>query len=231
MKRFWREVAIVAGDGGFTVTLDGKPVRTGRGEPLVVAHAVLAEAIAAEWRGQGEKLDPAAMPLTRIAGAAIDRNAAGRAAVVDRVAAFAGTDLICYRAESPLALAQRQATQWQPLIDWAAGRFGARLGVVDAIAPCPQPAAALATLHKTVNAFDDLRLAALEAAVAAAGSLIIGLALAEGRLDADEAAATSQLDELFQAERWGDDPDAVRSRAERRQTLAAAAAVFATAGT
>ncbi|MSO89739.1 MAG: ATPase [Rhodospirillaceae bacterium] len=231
MKRFWREVAIAAGDSGFAVTLDGKPVRTGRGEPLVVAHAALAQDIAAEWRGQGEKLDPATMPLTRIAGAAIDRDAADRAAVIDRVAAFAGTDLICYRANSPSALAQRQATQWQPLIDWAAGQFGARLHVVDAIAPCPQPPAALATLREAVNVFDDLRLAALEAAVMAAGSLIIGLALAEGRLDADEAAAMSQLDELFQAERWGDDPDAVRSREERRQTLAAAAAVFAAAGT
>ncbi len=231
MKRFWREVAVAAGDGGFAVTLNGKPVRTGRGEPLVVAHAALAEAIAAEWRGQGEKLDPAAMPLTRIAGAAIDCDASDRAAVIDRVAAFAGTDLICYRADSPLALAQRQATQWQPLIDWAAGRFGARLDVVAAIAPCPQPHSALATFREAVSAFDDLRLAALEAAVAAAGSLIIGLALAEGRLDTAEAAATSQLDELFQAERWGDDPDAVRSRAERRQTLAAAAAVFAAAGT
>ena len=224
MKRVYQDVAVVAGEGGFGVTLDGRPVRTPGRKPLGVASRALAEAIAAEWRAQGDKVEPATMPLTRLASTALDLVPERRPAIVGEVAGYAATDLVCYRAEAPAALVARQHAAWQPLLDWAAERFGAALAVTAGVLPQAQPGAALDALRRAVEAQDDLSLVALRAATAAAGSLVIALALLEGRIDAAEAFDISQLDETFQIERWGEDAEATRRRAALRDDLAQAAA-------
>ncbi|MGE5145245.1 MAG: ATP12 family chaperone protein [Candidatus Eiseniibacteriota bacterium] len=223
MKRIYKHVAVAAGEGGFGVTLDGRPVRTPGRAPLTVASRALAEAIAEEWRAQGDTVEPETMPLTRLASTALDLVPARRPAIVGEAAAYAGTDLVCYRAEAPVELVARQQAAWQPLLDWAAGRYGAALAVTTGVVPRPQPPEALAALRRAVEAEDDLSLVALHAATVAAGSLVIALALLEGRIDAAEAFALSQLDETFQIERWGEDSEATRRRAALRDDLAHAA--------
>ena len=214
-------------DGGFTIGLDGRELRTPVGQVLVVPEASLAEAIAAEWLAQGDFVVPASMPLTRLACTAIDRVAPSRTAVVDQVMEFAATDLLCHRAENPRDLVVRQERVWQPVVDWAAFSLGAHLVVTAGVVPVPQPAAARQALRRIVEDYADLPLTALQSAVATMGSLLLGIALAEGRLSADEAFAASQLDETFQSELWGEDAEAVMARDARRNDVAATGRVFA----
>lgn len=226
MKRFYQAAqAGPAEDGRYTIRLDGKPARTPAGRALALPTRALAEAVAAEWAAQGERILPAAMPLTAIANAAIDRIAERRAETSAAIARFAETDLLCYRADDP-ALAARQGTVWQPILDWAAAEFGARLAATRGILPIAQNEGALAGLRRAIEAEDDFRLAALSAAVAAMGSLLLGLALAAGRLDAQAACAAAELDEAWQNERWGEDAEAMAARFSRRRDVEAAALVF-----
>jgi chaperone required for assembly of F1-ATPase len=217
MKRFYKKAGTVPAAGGHGVTLDGRLVKTPGKRDLIVPNAALAMAVAAEWEAQQEEVRPAAMPLTRLAGATIDRAPAQRRAIVRQVAQYAGTDLVCYRAAHPPALVARQQAVWQPLIDWASERYAAPLVVAAGVIPARQPAASLEAFAAAVAAYDDFALTALHAATAACGSLVIALALLERRLDAAEAFATSQLDESFQIEAWGEDAE----QAERRAALAA----------
>ena len=163
------------------------------------------------------------MPLTRLAGTTIDRSVTQRDAVVHQIAHYAGTDLVCYRAAHPPALAALQQAVWQPLIDWAVERYGAPLVVTTGIVPARQPAASLAAFAQAVAAHDDFSLTALHAATAACGSLVIALALLEGRLNADQAFAASQLDESFQIEAWGEDTEQAKRRAALAAEIVAAA--------
>ncbi|HVC55673.1 MAG TPA: ATP12 family protein [Stellaceae bacterium] len=226
MKRVYQDVATRPADGGWGVALDGRPLRTpARGE-LVLPQAALAAAIAAEWAAQQAEIRPATMPLFRLAATALDRTAPQRDRVIAEAANYAGTDLVCYRAEHPPALAKRQHAVWQPLIDWATARYDAALAVTRGIVPIPQSPAALKAFAAAVAAQDDFRLTALHALTAACGSLVIALALLEDRIDAAAAFAAAQLDETFQIEAWGEDAEA----AARRHALAAdiaAAARFA----
>jgi chaperone required for assembly of F1-ATPase len=178
---------------------------------------VLAAAIAAEWDAQRDEIRPEKMPLTRLAATAIDRTAFQREGVVAETANFAGTDLVCYRADQQPALAARQQAIWQPLIDWAMLRFDAPLTITTGVIPTPQAPASLKAFAAAVAMHDAFRLTALHTLTAACGSLVIALALLEGRIDADAAFAASQLDESFQIEAWGEDSEA----AARRETLAA----------
>jgi len=217
MKRFHKKAEAVPAAGGHGVALDGPLVKTPGERDLVVPTAALAAAIAEEWDAQQSKIRRERMPLTRLAGAAIDRTATQRDAIVRQVAHYAGTDLVCYHASHPPALVARQQAVWQPLIDWAAERYAAPLMVTNGVIPAIQPAASLAALAAAVAAQDDYALTALHAATAACGSLVIALALLEGHLDAATASAASQLDESFQIESWGEDSE----QAERRAALAA----------
>jgi chaperone required for assembly of F1-ATPase len=223
MKRFYRLAAPVAAAAGFEVALDGRPVKTPAKRDLVVPGLALATAIAAEWNAQEAQLRPQAMPLTRFAHITIDRDRAGREAIVKATAGYAGTDLVCYRSADQPALAARQEAVWQPLVDWAAPRYDAPLVVIAGVIPARQPAASLEALAAVVAAQDDFALTALNVATAACGSLIIALALFEGRLDAREAFAASQLDESFQIEAWGEDPEQARRRRALAAEIAAAA--------
>jgi chaperone required for assembly of F1-ATPase len=227
MKRIYHKAEPVAADGGHGVALDDRLVKTPGRRDVIVPSPALAAAIAAEWEAQHGEIRRETMPLTRLAGATIDRDAAQREAVVQQVADYAGTDLVCYRAAHPPALAARQQTVWKPLLDWAAERYAAPLTVTSGVIPSSQPAASLAAFTAAVAAYDDFALTALHAATAACGSLVIALALLEGRLDAAEAFTASQLDESFQIEAWGEDTEQAERRAALSYEIAAAARFLA----
>ena len=217
MKRFYRHAEPAKRAGGYAITLDGKPIKTPGKRDLLVPSGALAAAIAEEWNAQETEVRVAKMPLTRLATTAVDRVATQRDAIVRQTANYAATDLVCYRATHPPALAARQQAVWQPPIDWAALRYDAPLVVTSGVIRKTQSAESLRAFAAAVAEQDDFCLTALHVATAACGSLVIGLALIEGHLDAEEAFAASQLDESFQIEAWGEDAE----QAERRRSLAA----------
>jgi chaperone required for assembly of F1-ATPase len=222
-KRAYRAVAVIEEAADFAVMLDGKPALTSGRRPLLLPTRTLAEAVAAEWAPQEAEIDPVRMPLTRLAVAALDLVAPNRAEIAARIAEFAGTDLLCYRASEPEELVRRQQAEWQPLLDWAIDRYGAPLAITEGVIALEQARAALERLSRAVAALDDFALAALAAATAALGSLILGLAMLDGRIDGETAFALSQLDESFQAERWGEDEEAAIGRRRLRDDILAAA--------
>jgi chaperone required for assembly of F1-ATPase len=224
-RRFYKEAAAIrdaSDSGGWRIALDGKVVKTPARNSLVLATRGLAEAIAAEWAAQEAKVKPDTMPLMQLASTAIDRVAPDRDRIIAETAGYAATDLVCYRADGPSDLVAKQAAQWDPLIDWLRERYDVSLQVAAGVMAIPQSEAALAALTRVVAAQDDLRLTALAVMTGAAGSLAIGLAVLEGRISPETAAAAAQLDELFQAERWGVDPEAEKRRAAQRGDLVAA---------
>ena len=222
-RRFWtRAEAAADGGGGWQVLLDGRVLRTPGKQPLRLPTAPLAEAIAAEWQAQGDLIRPEAMPLTRAANSAIERVAPQRTEVAMMLAAHAGTDLLCYRATHPRDLAEAQARDWQPLLDWAAARYGARLAVTAGIMPLPQDAGALAALAGAVAGFGPVGLTALHDLVTLPGSLVLGLAVAEGRLTASDAHRLARLDEDHQAALWGRDAEAEAAAEARLAAMRAA---------
>jgi len=217
-KRFYKEAAVIPlDDGAWGVTLDTRPIRTPAGAVLSVPTEALARAIAAEWDAQEEEIRPLSMPMMRLAATAIDRIGHERDAVVEQIAAYGGSDLLCYRADIPKELADRQEETWQPLLDWLAEAHGASLSVTEGVTHLTQPPTALAALKGAAEALDDFRMSAISQLTASCGSLAIALAAAAGRIGAAEAVAASQLDEVWQAEKWGEDKEA----GERRQALAA----------
>jgi len=227
MKRVYRQAKAQAAEGGWGVALDGKPLRTPAGRGLVVSSERLAAAIAAEWDAQASEIRPETMRLTRLAATALDRTSAQRDQVIEEVANYAATDLVCHRADHPPALAARQEREWQPLLDWAMARYDASLAVTTGIVPAPQSPASLRAFAAAVAAQDDFHLTALHAATASCGSLVIALVLLEGRIDAAAAFAASQLDETFQIEAWGEDAEAAAHRRAVAADIAAAARFIA----
>ena len=225
-RRFYERAVAVAADGGHGIALDGKPVRTPAGRPLAVPGAALAEAVAGEWAAQDETIDRETMPLTRLVCTALDLVPARRAEIVAEVAAYAGTDLVCYRTEEPPALARRQTAAWEPLVAWAAARYGAGLAVTTSLTPLAQAPAALEALRGAVAAEDDVALAGLSMTTRAFGSVVIALALREGRLDAAAAADASLVDERHQIERWGEDAALAARCARVARDAADAARLF-----
>jgi chaperone required for assembly of F1-ATPase len=212
--RFYRDVAVERAGEAYRILLDGKPLRTPMGAAFLVPSEALAQAIAAEWQTQGENIRPETLTLTKLANTAID-GAAKRDAFIEQILAFARTDLLCYRATAPKDLVARQAAQWDPLLEWARERYGAHLQTTVGIGFVAQPPEAIAAIARTFAARDAFALAALKAAAALTGSALIALGLSEGRLDADEAFAAAQLDELYQAEKWGRDEQAlIQSRSK-----------------
>jgi len=221
--RFYKEASVVQLDEGYTIELDGRPVRTPLGRAQLLMSKELTEAIADEWRAQGEKVDPASMPLCGYANTAIDRIGNSRQIIFDDVLNFAGTDLLCYRSEEPDDLVARQVDQWQPLLDWAAETLGAKLLVTAGVLPVKQPDESIEALANKMQQLDDMELAGIASLTAACGSLILALALAEGRIDADQAYNCAQLDEIFQNERWGSDEEAKVRQQNLKNDIASAA--------
>jgi chaperone required for assembly of F1-ATPase len=211
-KRFYKLVGTQSSDGGFVVTLDGRHLRSPSGAALLAPTLPLAEGIAEEWDAQGETVDAQSMPLMRLMSTAIDRVEAARAQLVDQVAAYATTDMLCYRAEQPADLARRQKAVWQSLLDWADRTYGARLKVTTGVIPVNQPEDALAALRRPVEDTSNFELAGLSTATAAASSLVVGLAMLSEEIDADAAFEAAELDSSFQIKRWGEDPEAAQHR-------------------
>jgi chaperone required for assembly of F1-ATPase len=198
-------------------------VRTPAGGGRAVPNKSLARAIAGEWQAQREEIDPQTMPLTQLASTAIDRVVPDPLPVARELACFVETDLLCYRAESPRALAEEQDARWQPLLDWFSDTYGVGLSVTLGVMPVAQSEAARNRTRVILESCDPWRLTGIGLAVPALGSVVTGLALADGQIDAEEALSVSLLDEAFQADRWGEDTDARRRRDALRRDIQAAA--------
>ncbi|MBS0643996.1 MAG: ATP12 family protein [Acetobacteraceae bacterium] len=226
MKRFWNIATIEGEAEGFSVRLDGRPMRLPGGAVLIVQPEPLARAIAAEWQAaggaKGGEMSFVDTPLTRLAGTAQERIAANRDPTVDAIARYGESDLLCYRAEAPEALVERQRVAWQPWLDWAERTHGAPLRVTSGIGYIKQHHDSIDALKRAVAAQDIYMLAGLGIAVPALGSLVLGLALAQGALDAGTAADLGALDELFQVELWGEDAEASKRRADVRADISLA---------
>lgn len=223
MKRFWKTVTTTEAGGGWQIALDTRPVKTPARVPLEVPTRALVEVIAEEWATRGDDFDPREMPLTGLANAAIDRVAPDPAAFAATLAAYGETDLTCYRAEEPKDLVARQAAEWDPLLDWARGHYDVHFERVTGIMHRPQPPATVERLAAAVHAIDPFRLAGLSPLVTISGSLVAGLAVLHDAIEVETAFATSHLDELWQAEQWGEDQLATDAREARKRDFLAAA--------
>ena len=226
-KRFWKTASAEATEGGFTIRLDGRAVKTPAKAPLVLPTLAMAQAIALEWDAQDGVIKPETMPLTRAANSAIDKVAPLREAVITELAGYGGTDLLCYHAESPTELIARQHADWSPLLDWATTTLNAPLTVTRGVIPVDQPQAGLDRLHAAVSAFTNAELAGLHDLVAISGSLVLALAVTSGHLAPDAAFSLSRLDNSWQAEQWGTDEDEAELEALRRAAFLQAHRFFA----
>jgi chaperone required for assembly of F1-ATPase len=223
MKRVYREVRVAPAGDDWGIWLDSRQLHTPARAPLLLPRRALAAAVAAEWDAQRDEVVPASMPLMRLTATAIDRVTPQRAAVIAEIVGYAETDLVCHRADRPPDLVARQSAVWQPLVDWATLRFDAPLVVTTGVVPQRQPPAVAAAFRSTVDALDLYWLTALHSATTACGSLVVGLALLDRRLDAESAWQASQLDETFQIEKWGEDPEAAARRRDLKGDIEATA--------
>ena len=216
LKRFWKTATAVACDGGYTVHLDARAVKTPGKSPLVVPTEALAQAIAREWDAQHGAVRPQTMPFTRAANSAIEKVAPQFDEVVDLLAAYGDSDLLCYRATGPQELIARQSAVWDPVLAWAKADLGATLTVTSGVIHVPQSPGANQTLHALTAAMSPFQIAAFHDLVSLSGSLILAFAVIRGRLTAEEAWAASRIDETYQAELWGSDDDAAALAAAKR---------------
>jgi chaperone required for assembly of F1-ATPase len=224
VKRFYRGAELREADGRHALTLDGRQARTPGRNPLAAPSRALMLELAAEWERQRETIDPAGMPLTRLLNSAIDGVAHTMAETRADILRYAGSDLLCYRAEEPDTLAQRQAHAFDPVLRWAAESLGARFHVTAAVVHLSQPPEALAAISAALDAYDDpIALAALSGMTTLTGSALLALAVARGLLSAEGAWQAAHIDEDFQAERWGADAEAMAQRQARRREFEAAA--------
>lgn len=223
MKRFYDNAGIEAVDGGWRVVLDGKPIRTQRGAPQVVPNEALAEALAAEWRDQGGTIDPRRFVLRDFADFAIDLIRPDRPAAIAKLLAFAETDTLCYRADPDEPLHRRQLEDWEPLVTDLEAREGIRLERVSGVLHRPQGEDTLSALQARLDSFDDFTLAALQSLASLTASLCIGLAALEDDAGFDRLWNAANLEELWQAEQWGQDPEADAHRDRKRDDFLAAA--------
>jgi chaperone required for assembly of F1-ATPase len=209
---------VVAATDGCVIQRDGVGINTPAGILLTLPTKALAEKIADEWRAQTDKLKPETMPYMQLAATALDIIAKKREQVATALAAYAESDLLCHRAEEPPELVEQQEKIWQPWLDWAAEHHKARLNVGQGVMPVTQPVASLASLREVVTAYDHFHLAGLQQAVGVTGSLILGLALVEGRATAADLFEASELDALHQMKKWGEDPvTTARHESARRE--------------
>jgi chaperone required for assembly of F1-ATPase len=225
-RRFYSTVSVESGPGGYGVRLDGRPVKTPARRTLAAPTEALAQALANEWEAQREMVDPAAMPLTRLANSIIDGVADTPAAVQAEVAKFLGSDLVCYRAGNPDGLVERQARYWSPIIAWARETLGARFVLGEGVMFVQQPEAAL-TAAACAIPDEPWRLGAVSAITTLTGSALIALAVAQGHLSAEDAWAAAHVDEDWNMHLWGRDEQALERRAAREAEMQAAAQVLA----
>ncbi|WP_145104763.1 ATP12 family chaperone protein [Cereibacter sediminicola] len=229
-KRFWKDVSVVEDAGGFAVLLDERALRTPAKRPLILPTRPLAEAVADEWRAQEGEVRPRTMPFTRSANSALDKVVPQFDEVAAMLAAYGGTDLLCYRAPAPAALTARQAEAWDPLLAWAAEALGAPLEPTVGVMHRPQPEESLRRLAERVGALSPFQVAAFHDLVAISNSLVLAFGVTEGRLLAEEAWELSRIDETWQVEQWGEDEEAAEIEAARRAAFLQAARFYALCG-
>lgn len=219
-KRFWTDATVEPVGDGWAVRLDGRPVRTPSKAELVLPSEALARGMAAEWDAQQEVIAPLTMPLTRAANTTVDKVLPQVEAVVDELAGYGATDLLCYRAAAPAGLVERQRAAWDPLLDWAAAALGARLAVTEGVMAIGQPPEALAALRDRVSRTPAWELAALSEFVTISGSLVIGLAaLDRDRPFPHDLFDRSRVDEDWQIAQWGEDEEEAARTAHRRASF------------
>lgn len=223
MKRFWTQAASLAAGDGYAIELDGRRVKTPARADLLVPTEALAQGIAAEWNGCGERVDPRAMPLTGLANAAIDRVSADKDGFAAGIARYGESDLTCYRAEGPDPLVIRQSEAWDALLGWARRRYDVDFLCVSGVMHVAQPDETVRKLGHAVAALDSFRLAALSPLVTIGGSLVAGLAVVEEMIPAEEAWDAVSLDDRWQMEQWGADAEAQAALDARRRDFLAAA--------
>ncbi len=225
-RRFYQQAGVEEAEGGYRVVLDGRPVRTPARGFLIAPSRRLGEAIAAEWDAQGETIDPATMPLTRLANSIIDGVAAAPQPVAADVEKYLGSDLLFYRAEGPQRLVERQARLWDPVLACAREALGARFVLAQGVVHAAQPEGAVAAARAAIPD-DPWRLGAVHVITTLTGSALLALALLRGHLTADEAWTAAHVDEDWNMEQWGRDEIALVRRAARRAELDAATTVLA----
>ena len=226
-RRFWTDVHVRSEEGGHAILLDDRPIRTPFRSPLLAPTEALADAIAGEWRAQGDTVDPGTMPFTRALNSAIDKVAPDPGPVAEMLSGYAATDLLCYRATHPAELIARQAEVWDPYLDWADATYGARLRPVPGVMPADQDPAALASLTAAVEAFDPYALTSLHEVVTLTGSLVLGLAGLAGIRDPESLWAAARLDEIWQIEQWGEDEEAEAMARARFEAIGQALRFYA----
>ena len=227
LKRFWNAATVEQTDDGFAVLLDGRSVKTPAKAALIVPSKALAEKIASEWDAQEGDVNPEIMPFTRAANAAIDKVTLQFVEVADLIAAYGENDLLCYRAAAPQELVDRQATAWDPILDWANDVYGVRLATGQGVMHIAQPPSAIERLTQEVHALSPFQLTAFHDLVSLTGSLVLGFAIVNNRFGADVAWDLSRIDEIWQAEHWGQDEEALDLAQTKRQALLSAAEFYA----
>jgi len=230
LRRFWTTATTIPVAGGFAVQLDGKPVRTPQKAHLVLPTEDLAREVAAEWQAVDGKVDPGGMPFTRMANSAIDKVTPQFDAVVEMLAEYGGSDLLCYRAARPAGLIDLQAQSWDPLLAWAAETLAAPLEPTTGVMHHAQPPESLAALRQAVRALTPFQLTAFHDLVALSGSLVLALAVTRGRLSADEAWTLSRIDESWQIQEWGEDEEAAELTARKHADFLLADRFFGLCG-
>ncbi len=225
-KRFWKTATATACEGGFTVLLDKRSVRTPAKSALTVPTMAMAQAIAAEWDAQEDKIDPGTMPVTRGANATIDKVRTQRHEVIGLLAEYGDSDLLCYRAAGPEELIKRQADGWDPMLAWADAELGVRLRVGEGVMHVEQQPQALAKLYQEVAAFDDFALAGVHDLISLSGSLILALAITKNGISVEDAWGLSRIDEHWQIEQWGEDEEAAEAESVKRSAFLDAARFY-----
>lgn len=221
-KRFWKEASVDAHEDGYSVLLDGRPVRTPSKTLLVLPTHAMAAAIASEWNAVEDEINPEVMPVTRAANSALDKVIPKFDAIVDMLAEYGGTDLLCYRSVSPQALQDRQAVAWDPILAWAKDAFDAPLLVTTGVMPVLQPQKSLDALRDAIAGYDAFELAAVHDLITLPGSLIVGLAVANDHLTPKQAWDISHIDEAWQDEVWGADDSATQALSVKKDAFFAA---------
>jgi chaperone required for assembly of F1-ATPase len=226
-KRFYAEATAGEGEGGWRLLLDGRPAKTPGRNGLAFPTQALALVVADEWNAQAELIDPREMPVTRIANSIIDGVVPEPVPVADDIVKYAGSDLLCYRADGPQTLVERQAALWDPVLAWARDSLGARLILSEGVMHVTQPDQAIAALRRALPVGDGWRIGAAHVVTTLTGSALLAIALLHGRLTAEEAWDAAHVDEDFQIAQWGEDEEAAARRAVRRREMMAAAKVLA----
>lgn len=225
-KRFYKVASSAKRDDGFAIVLDDRELKTPGRIAVRVPNAELGEALAAEWEAQAKRIDPSTMPRTRIVTTAIDRVARDNGPAIDEIVGYAGTDLVCYRADDPEELVTLQGQAWDPLLEWFTGATGTHLKATSGIIHVKQDDEALRQVALLLNEVDPISLTALHTLVTLSGSAVIGLAMLKGHLDAKAGYAASRVDETFQINKWGEDEEAAERAAFHKVEFDAAAEVL-----